>query len=194
MSKEITIKKEIDPIVTKATDLIITDKTMPEAVTILSETNKLLTKITKEKETITKPLNEALKVERARWKPLEDNLNLIISTIRKKMSDYQTAMIKKQKEDEAKIANRVGEGRGKLKIETAINKIENLDKPEVLVSTEAGSVKFRTTYQLEITDESLIPRQYLTINERLLTNDLKNGHTIPGASLRERQVPINYRT
>lgn len=190
----IPIKTKISLIAQEVKNIDITDSiSMKRAVEVLSQMNRYSDTVKTKKEELTKPINITLKNIRLMFKPVEEIYDESISILRKKMSDYQTAELKTREEEALRIANRVGEGKGKLKVETAINKIESLDKPEEAVSTDSGTVKFRTVKELEITDETLIPRKYLVVDERLLTNDLKNGHTIPGASLRERQVPINYR-
>ncbi len=188
------IEKNVSPIVLQATALSITDSaTMSKAVVLLSNCNKYMDSVTEEREKITKPLNEALKAERNRWKPIESNLDEAISTIRGKMSAYQTEQVRIQKEAEIKIAQRIGEGKGKLKIETAIKKIDTIAVPEKEVATGAGLVQFRETQSLKITDESLIPREYLIVDESKLLKALKLGSPILGAEIEILQTPCNFR-
>ena len=70
------------------------------------------------------------------------------------MNQTEQTKIAKAKEDA--IASRVGAGKGKLGLETAVKKIEAIDQPSEHVATEAGSVKFRATRTLKITDEAKI--------------------------------------
>lgn len=193
-SLEITIKKEISPIAEKAQSLVIdSEKGMKEATEMLSVLNKFNDKITEEKEKITKPLNEALKAERARWKPIELIYDAAIGLIRQKMSSYQTQKIKEAREEEQRIASRVKEGKGNLKAETAIKKIDEIERPEDRVTTDAGMVKFRTDKKLKVLDESKIPKKYFELNEKMLLEDLKAGKIVSGAEIEEIQVPINFR-
>lgn len=193
-TKEIAIVKKINPVIEKINSFsIVSAETMKEGVQYLSQLNQFLDKLTEEKEKLTKPLNEALKEVRSRYKPTELLLEGAISHLRSDMSLYQTEQLKIQKIEEEKIANRIGEGKGKLKVETAIEKINNLDTPASHVSTDAGAVKFRTDKKLKITDETLIPREYLIIDEKKLFSSLKLGNTIPGAEIEEVQTPINSR-
>ena len=194
MTKEISIAKEVSPIVSKAVELKIVDsETLKVGVELLSVLNQWNDKITAEKERVTKPLNEALKAERSRWKPVETQNSEAIEHIRDEMSKYQTEMVRKQKEEEQKIANRVREGKGGLKIETAVKKIEALDVPDKEVATEAGLVQFRETIILKIIDISLIPREYFELDESKLLKDLKAGKQVSGATTETLQVPVNYR-
>lgn len=197
MTKEYGIKvieKQIHPLVKTAEKLEIVDaRGMEEATEQLSKLNKIGDKITEEKERVTKPLNEALKAERARWKPIETVYEQAISIIRGKMSAYQTAEIKRQREEEARIAARVGEGKGKLKVETAVRKLEEVEKPVEQVNAASGMVKFREDKVLKITDEKKIPREYLVVDERKLLADLKAGKVVPGAEVEIKMVPLNFR-
>lgn len=193
-TKEITIVKKINPVIEEVKNTKITSpETMTKAVSLLSTLNTFLDKLTEEKEKITKPMNEALKEVRGRYKPTELLLEEAIASLRSGMSTYQTQQLKTQKIEEDKIASRIGEGKGKLKVETAINKINELDNIPIKVSTDAGEVKFRTDKKLKITDPNLIPREYLIIDEKALLSALKLGNTIPGAEIELIQTPINSR-
>jgi len=194
MTTELTIEKEIKPLVAKAKSISITTKEdMPPAVEMLSNLNKTLDRITEEKEKVTKPLNEALKAERGRWKPFELELEESISYLRKAMSEYQTEATRIAKEEEDKIASRIGAGKGKLTMETASKKFDAIERADELVSTEAGAVKFRKVKKLLITDETKIPRHYLVVNEALLFEDLKKGVAVFGAEIQEVQEVVNSR-
>jgi len=166
---------------------------MKEAVELLSRLNQFNDKIVAEKEKVTKPLNEALKAERARWKPVETVNEEAIEIVRGKMSAFQTAETKRQREEEARIAARVGEGKGKLKFETAIKKIDEVEKPDVQVNTESGMVKFREDKVLKIMDETFIPDEYWVLDEKKILSALKGGVNVPGAVLEIKMVPLNYR-
>lgn len=191
---DVVIKNEILPILNDVKSLKIKNSTTLEVATeMLSRLNLKLKAVTTEKEKVTKPLNAALAAERGRWKPLETMLESAILTIRKEMSAYQTEQVRIQKEEEAKIANRIGEGKGKLKVETAVRKIEELDAPETHIATASGSLKFRTDKILKVTDMSKIPMKYFVLNDSMLTKDLKAGIVVAGAELEEVQTPINNR-
>lgn len=195
MTKDITVfEKEIDPIASEAEVLtIVTQEDMAGAVTLLSNLNRSLDKITEEKEKVTKPLNEALKAERGRWKPFETKLESAISTIRSKMSVYQTESARLAKIEEEKIAARIAPGKGNLSMETATKKIDEIERADKSVATDAGLVKFRTDKKLKITDALAIPREYLVVDEKAVFEALRKGATIPGAEIEEVQTPVNYR-
>lgn len=196
MSKnEVTVlEKTIAPIVAEATALVIKDEDdMFKATELLSKLNKVNDRITEEKEKVTVPLNEALSAERARWKPTELMYKKGIDYLRSQLSIYQTAKVRAAKKEETKIASRMGEGRGKLSVETAVRKIGEIDQPEKRVETTEGMVSFRTDKVLKVVDESLIPRKYLKVDEEAVLAALVGGQDVPGAVVEEIQVPINKR-
>jgi len=193
MTQELkTIEQNLNPLLDRAGNLQIFDNpTLKEAVTLLSQLNQINDKIALEREKVTKPLNEALKAERARWKPAELKNQQAIDHLRQEMTRYQTAIMKEKQEQEQSIVNKVSTGY--IKLDTAVAKLEAL--PEIVknVATDAGDVQFREKKQLKITDPSLIPDEYWQINEDELLTDLKSGKLIPGATLETIQVPVNYR-
>lgn len=195
MTKDLTVvEQEVSPLVTRAKALVIASaEDMKASAELLSQCNKYLDSVVSEKEKVTKPLNAALKAERLRFKPIEEVLETAISALRNEQSRYQTEMLKKQREEEAKIAARVKEGKGNLKLETAVKKIDELEKPEEIVNTDSGMVKFREQKKLKITDASLVPDTYWIIDEAALLEALKAGTLVAGAEIELVQVPVNFR-
>jgi hypothetical protein len=189
-------KKEITTALTRAESITIKkQEDMEQATTLLSLLNQQNDRIEEEKEKVIKPLNEALKAERARWKPIETELATAITIVRTKLSEFQTLQIKTQREEEAKIASRVAPGKGNLTLETAVKKMEALPQVTKKVATDAGLVKFREDTILKITNPQTIPNSYFirTLDEKRLLADLKAGTTVPGAELDIVMVPLNYR-
>lgn len=191
MTTEIKIiEKKIAPIVKNALALEINNEfDLGTGVEILSELNRFQDRITEEKEKITKPLNEALKVERARWKPLEKMYEEGIDSIRSKMSAYQTEAMNKQAKAEEEMAQAVVDGT--VDMDKAVSL---LDKTvDTQIKTPLGSVTFRQTQFLKLTDVNLIPKEYFDLNEKKVLDALKAGVVVPGAEIEIRSVPVNYR-
>ncbi len=188
------ITNEVSPVVKDAQDVKIENaKDMERATFMLSRLNQMNDKVVEEREKVTVPLNQALKAERGRWKPIETILGGAIDHVRGVMGAYQTRMVNEQREEEARIAARVGEGKGKLKVETAIRQMDEVEKPAERVETNAGVVKFRTDKVLKIVDETLIPHEYYDLNEKRVLDALKEDKDVPGTVIEEIQVPINHR-
>lgn len=195
MNKElIPLKKKIDVLANQATTIVIkNDDDLKIAVEILSQVNHYADTVKEKKELLTKPLNLALKNARAMFSPLEDVYTEATESLRAKMAQYQTLKVAERREEELKIANRVRDGKGGIKVETAVKKIEALKVVEKEVSTNAGLVQFRESKVLKILDINLIPREYLSVNESQLLKALKEGKNVEGATLETIQIPVNYR-
>jgi hypothetical protein len=189
-----TIEKDASPIVEEAKAIVIkSPKDMELATVMLSRLNQLNDRIKARREEATKPLNAALKSIRDLFKPLESNLEIGIGAVRKAMIEYQTAEKKRADEEAARIANRVGEGKGKLKVETAVKKIEEIDKPQDKVTTAAGLVKFKTVKKFEVIDKTKVPFDYLTADEVAIRKAMLGGTELPGVRYYEEEIPINVR-
>ena len=195
MSQELTlIEHELSPIASRAISLTIKDDAMmKEAVVLLSTLNRWNDKITEEKEKVTRPLNEALKAERLRWKPVETVYQDAITRLRTNMTEYQTRLTAEHKAQEEAIAKRIAPGKGNLKLDTAIAKLDKLPTVEKEHATDAGLVQFRETATLKVTDIGLIPALYFELDKAQLLKDLKAGKVVPGAEIEIIQTPVNYR-
>lgn len=192
------IEKKMSPAIKEAENIVIKDADdMKQATEVLSVLNRFNDAMTAEKERVTKPLLQALNAERKRWKPLETMYEGAIALLRRKMTKYQTDETAKAKAEEAKIAARVGEGKGKLKVETAVRKMGEIEAPDKRVSTNAGMVKFRPVKKFEVTDLSALANYadggYILPNETAIRKAMMSGIEIPGVRYYEEQVPVNIR-
>lgn len=191
MSTEL-IKAQVSDNERIAAELVVASpESQREAVTLLSNANKLADKITAEKEKITKPLNAALQAERARWKPLELSLANIVSTLKTKMLAYEKQVAEKQALDQKRVMARVE--KGTMKVETAVSKLSDVVASDSSVTTESGMIQYATVKKLYIVDASLIPREFLEVNESKVRDALKSGVVVPGAELREEKTIKNFR-
>lgn len=192
--KEPAETKQLDKYLVEARELkIATPEDVKNATTFLSTLNKFNDKITSEKEKVTKPLNQALKAERERWKPLETKLEVAIALVRRGLTDYQTKAVAAQRVAEKKIVDRVGEGKGKITPETAIRKLDEVATPDQTVATEAGAVQFRAVKKFEVMDLTMLPIEYHLADETKIREAMKQGNELPGVRYYEEQVPYNTR-
>ena len=170
----------------------ITDaSSLTGATELLSKCNKYLDALTKDKEALTKPLNETLKGIRAKYKPTEDMLNESIASIRKEMTRYQTALIEKQRKEQEKIAERVA--KGTLKMETGLKKLESMPVVANKTTTEEGSVKFREVECFEVVDITKLQQEYILPNETAIRVAMKAGIKVDGVRYYKEMVPVNSR-
>jgi hypothetical protein len=187
-------EKEMVPFIKQAQEVVITSlKDMTGAVSFLSTLNKKLDTIVAEKERVTKPLNEALKAERARWKPFETQLESAIESVRSAMMRYQTTVAQQAREKEAKIMARMGEGKGHIKVETAVRKLGEIERADEHVSTDAGSVRFREARRFEVVDIVMLPMQFHLADEVKIRKTMTEGVELPGVRYWVEQVPYNTR-
>lgn len=186
-----TIIKEAQAL-TRSVPFQISDvDSLVRATDTLSLLNTYLDKVTAERERVTKPLNEALKAERSRWKPIETQLNDAIDSIRSKMTEYQTRLIDAQKAEQERVAGLVASG--EVTLGAGLKKLSKIEAPVDSVTAENGSVSFRAKDTLEIVSRESIPDKYWIVDEALVFEDLKNGHVISGAHIKVIQVPVNNR-
>lgn len=190
----VTLEKEISPIVEKARSLKIKGpKDMERSIEMLSQLNKSLDALIKSKEKLTKPINETLKEIRGRYKPNEAILEEAIDFLRAEQKRFQTEQVKLAELEASKIVDRVGEGKGKFSDETAMRKLDEIEKPREVVNTASGGVGFRRKNIVKVVDLSKIPVEFLEIKTKDVLLALEAGVTVPGAELDFEMIPVNSR-
>jgi hypothetical protein len=190
----VPMQKKVSALATQVESLEIVDAaSMQSGVVILSNINKYLDSIKESKEKLTKPAMETLKNIREMFKPLEQDFGVQKENLRQKMSLYQTQEVARVREEEAKIAARVKEGRGNLSIDTAVKKIEAIETVDKTVNTDVGTVQFVETKLFEVVDLSKVPIQYHLPNETEIRKAMKEGKELEGIRYYTQMVPRNYR-
>lgn len=168
---------------------VVDQTTLEQATKFLSELNTSLDKLIEEKEKVTTPLNLALKNERARFKPAEQQLEDAITQVKTSITTYVNAQIAEAKLLEQKILNDM-----RTSATTKIDKLATIDQSATdKVATDAGSVSFVTVKKWRITEAMLIPRTYLIPNEGMIKEAMKDNTNIPGIEFYSEQTLRNYR-
>lgn len=135
-----------------AADLVIEDdKQEYQATVALSELNKLGDEITGQKEELTKPLNSVLLAIRKRYKPVEEAHANAVRMIKQKLGRYYDEKKRIADAAAAKIAAQAAAGR--LRPETAVRKLDEVQTPEKNVTTDAGAVQYRKVPVVTITKQ-----------------------------------------
>lgn len=179
------LKVQISKAETDANDLQIKTKDdLPMAAELLSEIKIVGKAITEKKESITKPLNLALKNARAFFAPVETQYENAERIVKNKMNDFQNAEIAKAAKKTEVIENKVEEG--KMSFDKAVEKIEEIT-PEKKVEAKSGSIQFRTVKEVIIKDENKIPREYLVLDMVKIRKVALAGIEIPGVEVVEKQ-------
>ena len=191
MAKELTIiNKDVSPIIQKAQSLVIKDaESMEQASDFRSKLKQEEKRLETDRLSMTAPINESLKKINDKYRPAKDTITQALKYLNDSMSSYQMASMKALREQEEKIANRIGEGSGHLTIETASRKIG-----ELAPITAPTSTKFRSDYVLDVISLKDIPDKYFVLNDSMLLRDLKAGEVVSGAKLKEILIPVNSRT
>jgi len=166
----LTVKTADD--LTGATELLGKIKTVGKAITA-------------KKESMTKPLNEALRNIRDFFRPVEAQWANAEQIVKGKMIDYQNAELAKAAKKTEVIEQKVESG--KMSFEKAAEKIEAVT-PQKNVTTAAGAAQFRTVKEVVIDNETLIPREYLILDMVKIRKVALAGVTIPGVRVIEKQA------
>ena len=210
---EIKIKEELQPVAVEAMELKIKSHgDLLVGTDLLSKLNIFNDKIQEEKEKVTKPLNEALKAERARWRPMERFYEEAIDHVRSEMTAYQTLITNEQKEKEKALADKLE--KGELTIEETITAISSVETPAKNIATMSGDVRFAEVKCFEVMDPMMmfvkeildhnkkhkdfiidhdIFNKYFTVNEAEVRKSMKEGVELPGVRYYTEQQPRNYR-
>lgn len=188
------IQSQLSPLIQKSKELSIDGKLeLDFAVELLSELNRWSDNVKSDKERMTIPLNEALKEIRSKYKPVEEMLEQSIGSVRLKMSQYQAKVIQARKDAEDKLLARVGEGKGSIKLETAIKKLDETEAVNKTVGSDSGSVTFIEVEKFEVLDVTLLPPQYILANEPEIRQAMKRGERLPGVRYYKEQSVRNKR-
>lgn len=178
----LTVKRRISTLESQAKMVDIEGaEDLAKATDIVTKLKDAGSNIKKIKESVTKPLNEALKNVREMFKPVEEQYTVSEKIIKDKILAYSRKVNEEAAIREQKIAESLE--KGTIKQETAERKIESLDRVESTTRGSIGSVQFRKIQRVEIIDESLIPRKYLEVNMTAIRRDALSGVNIPGVKV-----------
>lgn len=134
------------------------------------------------KKSITDPLNQALKATRELFYPIETALTYARSLIDTKILDYRTEIKKVVEQKKEEIAIKVENGA--MKFEVGAQKIEKQEE-------KIDSFNIRKIREVEIVDETKIPRAYLLPNiAKIKKALLEEGIEVPGTRIIVREITI----
>lgn len=155
-----------------------------KATELLAQVREVEVALQERKEKITRPLMAGLAEARELFKPLEASHAEAKKTIKEKMLDYSIKEDERIAKEKEKVEARVE--KGTMRVDTAVKKLENIG--------EAPKTNLVTRTKVRITDESLIPREFL-VPDMVKINDavLKNKLTIPGVETYEEKSIVASR-
>ena len=182
------VEKQAMPIVTKVEALRIQDsKSLEVSVEYLSKMNKFKDMVKQEKERITKPLQEAIAVERGRWKPVEDAITGAIEGLRSKMGAYQMEIGKEAERKMNEAAEQVANGEVEIGSEVGLTEVS------ARVEAKSGTVTFMDVECFEVEDVGKLPVSFIVANEVAIRAAMKTGTKLAGVRYWMEKRPVNRR-
>lgn len=181
------LKAQVSRLETQANAVMIeTQEHYESTVDLISKLKETGNLIKIKKESITNPLNEALRNARELFAPIEDQFAKAEVIVKTKLLDYKRKKDAEARAEEAKIAARVD--KGTMKLETAERKIDGIERVETTTKGKVGEVQVRKIKKVRIVDAAALPREYLIPDDVLIRKDALGGKVIPGVEVWEDEV------
>ncbi len=181
----VTEASEAKEALTEVTAFEITDnESMTFAADVLAETKGNHKRLDDKRKEITQPINAALKATNLLFKPALDFYKMCESAIKMKMLQANT---RAQQAAQAAL-QAAGEAAAEGDTEAITTEIAKHDDAVNLPA--ADGVQYRTTWKFNIIDATLIPREFLTPDLKLIEGHIrhkKSATVIPGIEVYEDQ-------
>lgn len=164
---------------------------MEQATELLGSIKKMQKHLKTQETDAKKPYADLVKGIIAAFKPVNHQLSAAEDIIKDKVIKFRRAEAIKAEEQKAKLEARVGEGKGKLKVQTAINKIADVDANKSAAHTNTGtsSMTVRMVKKLNIIDESQIPREFLVVDTAKVRASAFKIHDLIKEGVTVAQIP-----
>lgn len=183
----VPLKAQVSRLENQSESIVIsTPEEYNNAVDIVSKLKSVGKEIREKKESMTKPLNEALKNIRSLFAPVEEQFDNAERVLKNKLLAYKKQRDAEVAAEEAKIAARVESGT--MKLETAERKVGAIERVESTTRGKVGEAQIRKIKKVRITDESLIPRQYLVPDMVAIRRDALGGKPIEGVEVYDEET------
>ena len=183
----VPLKAQISKLENQVNEITIaTPEENTAAIEIKARLKDIGKTIKERKESITKPLNEALKSARDLFAPIEEQFEKADKIVGNKLLAYKQKIEKEAREAEAKLAARVE--KGTLKIETAERKMEAIERVEKTTKTDYGQVQFRKIKKVRIIKAEEVPDEYWILDQVSIRRDALAGKSIQGVEVYEEET------
>lgn len=155
--------------------------------TNISNVKKMRKFVEQERDKYIKPAKDIIENAKTAFGPYLE----VCDDVEKILKDKaQVFMIEdKKREDEAKAKEVAKVESGYQKPETAVKKIEQIEKADTKVKTDAGTLSMKMVKEVVIVDQSLIPEEYYKPRELDMVKIKKvatAGIAIPGVKVEEK--------
>ena len=202
MSKDLIIKKAVVSIETTVKELeIISQEACDYAGDILKQLKLNLKELEADRVSITKPINDSLKVINAKYKPISEHIDNLITILNKKIKSFIIAEEQKRKEElekalleEEEAKRKIAEAKSDCELFGSTEELEELEqqKENILayydekIEQQEDNLKvqakteFSTTYKIKkwtykVENFDLIPREFLMIDDKLIKSAIRDG-------------------
>jgi predicted metal-binding transcription factor (methanogenesis marker protein 9) len=155
--------------------------TLDQAKISLTQVKEIKKIVQEKKDSVVKPLNEALKNTRALFKPIEDKVDIIETYLKSEVLRYNNKLLQEQRkrEEEAQVKIEAG-----ATFEEATKSVERIEK-------KIDAIPTRKIKRLKIIDASKIERQFLVPDEQAIKEALIAGIKVSGCELVEEEIIVN---
>lgn len=191
-TKEVTeYQNQVSFVKDKADSLeIVSEEGMTMASDLLNDLKKVEKAVVERKKEITGPLMEALSSARELFKPVEKSYASAKTTIKAKMLDFTVTEETRIEKEKAKVEARLE--KGTMRTDTAVEKIENIGNTKKTFKGASSKTSLRTVTKIRITNEDLIPREFMVPNMKLITEAvLRQKRTVEGVETYEDKTIVS---
>jgi hypothetical protein len=193
IKKELVIAKEkVDKAVLIADNFRIENNDQLVQVSDMAqEMKKVIDFLTGEKEKLTIPAKQIIEEAGEKYDPLISRAVIAQRVLKDKAKKYMVGKEEEQLEKEKKIAEKVE--MGKMKVETAMKKIEEMPKSEKTIFTGKSGMTLRKRKVAVIQSPNQVPKEYWIIDEVRVRKDAlerekKGLPQIPGVIIQEESI------
>lgn len=155
--------------------------TLDQAKISLAQVKEIKKIVQEKKDSVVKPLNEALKNTRALFKPIEDKVDIIETYLKGEVLRYNTKLLQEQRKREEEAQAKIEAG---ATFEEATKSVERIEK-------KIDAIPTRKIKRLKIVDASKIERQFLIPDEQAIKEALIAGIKVSGCELVEEEIIVN---
>jgi len=195
------LKAEVRPMLTQASAMQVVDaESFSQATLIMSELKSKLKKAEEMRVGLTAPFNEGLRRLNNMFKTATQEIDLVVRTLSQRVGGWQLEQERQAAEERRKFEAQVKREERKA---TPMPVAAPAPPPPKTVFTGTGAVTFRTDWEHEVTDITKVPRPFLMVDDRQVTQfkrqlteegkeDIRRGkQPIPGIRIYEIKVPVN---
>lgn len=190
-----SVVRSLDELKQEVNSLVIDDEAgYARASEILAQIARLKKRLEERRQFFVKPLNDQVKRINNLFKSLQEPLDRMDKKLRDAISDYRRQMEQKKREEEEflrkkrEILARLAEKKGETVAPPP--PVETMPIPAA-VRTENGLVTTRKVWTFRVIDESLIPREYLVLDESRVRKAIAAGvREIPGLEIYQHEEVV----